>query len=180
MRISCAGLFLSAMGLFLTVVGSIAAQDTNFSTGPQYLAIQGSPLFARPISTPSLSLETQMEEPMEHEATAEPPIESAVPPAEAQADQPPYIDFFTFYYALPIAGNAAQSMPESGLDRAVLPQGSESIFESGVSELLDAQAIRRLGSGASLAEEAARWKGRKIVPARTYTNEDIERLRQGS
>jgi hypothetical protein len=178
MRISCAIFSLQAMGLVLIVAGSAAAQDTNFSTGPQYLAMQGSSLFARPISTPSLSLETQMEEPTEHEATAEPPIESAVPPAEAQADQPPYIDFFTFYYASPIAGNPAQSIPESGLDRAVLRQGSESIFESGVSQLLDAQAIWRLGNGATLAEEAARWKGRKTVPARTYTNEDIERLRQ--
>lgn len=32
------------------------AQDTNFSTGPQYLVTSSSPMFLRPISTPSLSL----------------------------------------------------------------------------------------------------------------------------
>src|SRR5882724_1764191 len=40
----------------LVLTGVSAAQETNFSVGPQYLMTYGSPLFALPIATPSLSL----------------------------------------------------------------------------------------------------------------------------
>src|SRR5258708_17688790 len=40
--------------LVLTTIS--AAQETNFAVGPQYLMTSGSPLFARSIATPSLSL----------------------------------------------------------------------------------------------------------------------------
>jgi hypothetical protein len=42
--------------LLLILTGLSFAQDTNFSTGPQYLITTSSPRFLRPISTPSLSL----------------------------------------------------------------------------------------------------------------------------
>lgn len=42
--------------LLLVLTGLSFAQDTNFSTGPQYLITTSSPLFLRSISTPSLSL----------------------------------------------------------------------------------------------------------------------------
>src|SRR5208283_1987824 len=45
----CVLIVLSAMGMAF-------AQDSNFATGPQYLMNYGSPLFAQPISTPSMSL----------------------------------------------------------------------------------------------------------------------------
>src|ERR1700674_4397881 len=44
----------------LALVGISAAQDTNFAAGPQYLMASGSPMFAQPIATPSLSLETPL------------------------------------------------------------------------------------------------------------------------
>jgi len=37
-------------------LGAAFGQDTNFASGPQYLMTHGSPLFAQPLSTPSLSL----------------------------------------------------------------------------------------------------------------------------
>jgi hypothetical protein len=43
---------LSCLLLLLTAVS--AAQETNFSVGPQYLMTSGSPLLAQPIATPSL------------------------------------------------------------------------------------------------------------------------------
>ncbi len=175
MRVSCAALALSAMGLLLSFAGSVAAQDTNFATGPQYLATQGSPLFARPISTPSLSLGTQMEEPTEHAATAEPHVELPIPPAKTQSGQPPQVDFFAFYYGSPLGENFGQAVPEPELE-PVERQSSANIFETGVSQSLDAQAIRRLGYGPSLAEQAAQRKKRDSA-ARRYTNEDVERLR---
>jgi len=42
--------------LLLLVTGVSFGQSTDFSTGPQYLVTTSSPLFLRPISTPSLSL----------------------------------------------------------------------------------------------------------------------------
>ena len=173
MRISRAPFALPAIGMLLTFLGSAAAQDTNFATGSQYLAIQGSPLFARPISTPSLSLETQMERPTEHVATAESPVEGAVPPPEIQADQPPRVDFFALYYASPLGKISELEPPAEN-------QSSENFFDSGVSQLLDARAIRGLGYGLSLAEASAQQKSRKPLSPHTYTNEDIERLRQGN
>src|SRR5258708_27937254 len=46
--------FLCAL-LVLSTAAFVIGQDTNFASGPQYL-MSGSPLFARSISTPSLSL----------------------------------------------------------------------------------------------------------------------------
>ena len=42
--------------LLLLLTGISLGQETNFSTGPQYLVTTSSTLFLRPISTPSLSL----------------------------------------------------------------------------------------------------------------------------
>ena len=42
--------------LFLILTGVALAQETNFSSGPQYLITTNSPLLLRPISTPSLTL----------------------------------------------------------------------------------------------------------------------------
>ena len=44
--------------LSIALAATAAAQETNFSVGPQYLMISGSPSFARPIATPSLSFDT--------------------------------------------------------------------------------------------------------------------------
>src|SRR5579864_9125584 len=51
----CASLFC----LLVVLVGVAAAQDSSFSIGPQYL-ITGSPTFARPIATPTVSLDTPL------------------------------------------------------------------------------------------------------------------------
>lgn len=42
--------------LLLTLTGFSLAQSTNFPTGPQYLITTDSPLFLRPISTPSVTV----------------------------------------------------------------------------------------------------------------------------
>ena len=51
---------LQALPLLLPlVVVSSFAQDTNFSTGPQYLVTTENPMFLRSIATPSLNLSAQ-------------------------------------------------------------------------------------------------------------------------
>src|SRR6202041_3496534 len=42
--------------LAFSMLGLAFGQDTNFPNGPQYLITSGSPMFARPIATPSLAL----------------------------------------------------------------------------------------------------------------------------
>ena len=46
--------------VFFALAGIGAAQDTNFSAGPQYLVTGSSPMFLRSIATPSMSLEPSL------------------------------------------------------------------------------------------------------------------------
>lgn len=162
------------LGILLALVVPAAAQDTNFSTGPQYL-LNGSPLFARPIGTPSLSLETPLEPPTDHtgsEAAAEQAVENTL-------EQLPPLDFSSIYYEPPTAEEIRISSNNSE-PRGESPQLPSSIAESGVTQMIDAETLHQRGYGVSLAEEAAQWKARKSAPVRTFTNGDIERLRQGN
>ena len=47
---------LCVMLFVLSTLGIAIGQDTNFPSGPQYLMNYGSPVFARSISTPSITL----------------------------------------------------------------------------------------------------------------------------
>ncbi|HEV2402329.1 MAG TPA: hypothetical protein VGS27_35700 [Candidatus Sulfotelmatobacter sp.] len=49
--------------LLLAFAGTCFAQDTNFSTGPQYLVTNGSPLFNQSIATPSLTFSSAIHDP---------------------------------------------------------------------------------------------------------------------
>lgn len=46
---------LSLIVFFLSLTGFSFAQDTTFAQGPQYLIVNGSPMFLRPIATPTLA-----------------------------------------------------------------------------------------------------------------------------
>ena len=46
---------LSLVLFFLPLAGFSFAQDTTFAQGPQYLIVNASPMFMRPIATPTLS-----------------------------------------------------------------------------------------------------------------------------
>ena len=69
---------LASFCFWLFVLAGIsAAQDMNFAVGPQYLMTSGSPMFARPIATPTLSLDAPL-----------PPIPSLPEVGPPVADQP--------------------------------------------------------------------------------------------
>lgn len=162
-----------ALGALVALALPAAAQDTNFSTGPQYL-LNGSPLFARPITTPSLSLETPLPPPADYTGS-QALMDEAV---ENKLEHLPPLDFSSIYYEPPIE-EIVLSSNNSGA-QGESPQLPASIVESAVTQMIDAQTLRQRGYGVSLAEAAAQWKARKREPVRTYTNADIERLRQGS
>jgi hypothetical protein len=169
--------WFALMLVWLSAVGTALAQDTHFATGPQYLMNYGSPLFAQPISTPSISL-------------AGPPVEVGarnatgvlIAGAENQTVLPPLavalpkIDLFPIFY-----GDAPVSVIEISFakepSRRELPA---SILDAGVWQITTAEALRELGYGVTLPEAVAYGKARLRRATRVYTNADIDRLHSGS
>ena len=152
--------------LFFALVSISAAQDTNFSLGPQYL-LTGSPLLARSIATPTMSLDSPL-----------PPLPE-LPEVGPKVQDQPFIpnpitelgpDLFPVYYGYPmppvvivVSEEAPGEVPASLLD-------------SGVVDIIDAQSVGQHGNGITLGEVANFWKTHKPHAPRVYTNADVERL----
>jgi len=155
--------------LLVVLAGISAAQDTDFSVGPQYLVTSGSPLFARPIATPSLSLSAPL--------PGIPPLPEIGPAVENQ----PFVanselrhepDLFPVYY-----GYRPVSVVEitSAEPPRELPA---SITNVGVIGMTDAQSLRERGYGVPVGDTASFWKTHKPHAPRVYTNADVQRLHQ--
>jgi len=151
----------SLFGLLLVLTGVCAAQDTNFSVGPQYLITTDSPLFLRPIATPTLSFST-------------PPPSAAAATQESAGAQtfstPPELrnqaSLFSIYYGTPAVSVVAITQEEPPSPR---PAGT---VEVGVTRMTDVQSLRDLGYAGSLPAAASH----KAPATRNYTNADIDRL----
>jgi hypothetical protein len=172
MRVSC-----SCMLLVFSALGIASAQDTNFPSGPQYLVTYGSPLFARPISTPSTSFTQSPLEVGASNATgiliAGAETQTVSPPSP---DAPPKVDLFPIFYGGPTASVVEisfRSEPSSN----PLPA---SILDTGVWQITSAQALRERGYGVTLVEATTYGKTQIRHANRVYTNADIERLHSGS
>ncbi len=152
--------------VLLSLIGISAAQDTNFSQGPQYV-ITGDAAFLHPISTPILSLEAPL-----------PPVLSLPQIGPPVTDQP-YVsnpdlqhvaNLFPIYYGYPM-------IPVVELTGAEPSQPlPASITGVGYTVIADAQSLRELGYGVTVGEAASYWKARKPRASHVYTNADIERL----
>jgi hypothetical protein len=170
--------FFCCLLIVLSGISIALAQDTNFATGPQYLINPGaSPLFARPISTPSMSLAGP---PLEVGASDATGVLTAgagnqfVSPPSAVAL--PQIDLFPIFYGVPPANVIEISFAESQESPSPLPP---SILDSGVWQMTTAQALRERGYGITLAEAAAYDKARTRHATHVYTNADTNRLHGG-
>jgi hypothetical protein len=160
--------------------GMAFGQDTNFAVGPQYLANSGSPMFARPISTPTLSLTAPPLETGADDATG-----MLIPGAQdrtvlpPQAVSEPPIDLLPINYGerpssiIDINSTSESNEPSFA---ATLPA---SILDTGVEAVTTTQALRDRGYGVPLAEAAAHMKARSRPATRVYTNADIDRLQGG-
>ncbi|MFZ0860350.1 MAG: hypothetical protein WB781_15065 [Candidatus Sulfotelmatobacter sp.] len=153
--------------LLFLLVGITAAQDTNFPVGPQYLVTFGSPMFARPIATPTLWLDVPL-----------PPIPS-LPEVGPVIGNQPYIenpelqhevDLFPIYYGYPMPSVVELTSAEPPRE---LPA---SIVDVGVAGITNAQTLREQGYGVPLGDTASFWKAHKPHAPRVYTNADVERL----
>jgi hypothetical protein len=183
MRVSF-GCMFGCVLFVLSAFGLASGQDTNFANGPQYLinpdpTNHASPLFARPISTPSLSLAGP---PLEVGATNASGVlipgagnQDVLPPSP---DALPKIDLFPIYY-----GERPVSVIEISFPANSEPSQNElpaSILDTGVSQIATAQTLRERGYGVTLPEAAANSRAHNGHATRVFTNADIDRLHSGS
>ncbi len=164
----CAVLILSAVGMSL-------GQDTNFATGPQYLmnhgpTNQGSPLFARSISTPFLSLTDPPLEVGASNATGN--LVAGADNHTASAQFEPPASLLPIYYGGAPASVIEISFPSEPLSN----QLPASILDTGVWQITTAQALRERGYGLTLGEAAAHSKAHMGHATHIYTDADITRL----
>jgi hypothetical protein len=170
--------------LFCTLIalaGISTAQDTNFPVGPQYLITSDSPMFLRPIATPTMSLSTPS---ASNGATPVGAPEIPPPPAEL----PTQPDLTRIFWGAPETQDKGRDerdkeanenertsdieITSAGPSRALPP----SILDVGVTGMTDAQSLRERGYGVPLGDAASLWKTHKPHASRVYTNADVERL----
>jgi hypothetical protein len=164
-------IFGCAMLASTITFGAIAsAQDTNFASGPQYLMTFGSPLFARPISTPTLALPDPSLATGAADATANLQAGAENETVLPQPAPPP--DLLPIYYGKAAAESIEISFPASS-DIELPP----SIAGNGVWQITTVEALRRSGFGLTVAQAAARSKTKMHRATRVYTNADLDVLR---
>jgi hypothetical protein len=144
----------------LIVLAAIcAAQDTNFSTGPQYLITGQSTMFLHSIETPSLSFGPSS---VGAASAPAPPLTAETLPASQVIETP--------------SEAPAPGASEIEISGAQPPQNLPAGFiDVGVTAIVDAQSLRGEGYGISLAEAAAYWKAHGGHASHTFTNKDVER-----
>ena len=171
--------------LLLTLTAIGAAQDTNFPVGPQYLVTVDSPMFLRPIATPSLSLSTPP-------PNVNAPATEALPQPLSPTAGLPQPDLTRILWGPkeaepkvgapevtePVVGeNVAENVIEITSAEPPRPLPA-SIVDTGVTGMTTAQSLREFGYGVPLAETAQFWKTHKPHAPRIYTNADVQRLHQ--
>ena len=181
MRLASLSCFLLVLtGLVLT--GVSAAQDTNFSVGPQYLVTGSSAMFLHPIATPSLSLSAPL--------SPAPPTEAVPEPSSPFAGAPPQPDLTRIFWgepasaeksSEPVTENVTESAAENEnvIELTSAPPSRPlpaSFVDPGVTSMTNAQSLHMWGFGAPLGDAASFWKTHKPHASRRYTNADVQRL----
>lgn len=166
--------------LLISFAGISAAQDTNFSVGPQYLITTDSTLLLRPIATPSMSLQP-LPSPSAPAVETEP--QNGIEPTAQSASIAAEPFLATVYWGkewvdhiLGVEEPASVIEISSAEPLANLPQ---SLFDSGVAGLNDAESLRERGYGLPLGDTASFWKTHGPRATRVFTNEDVKRLHGG-
>jgi hypothetical protein len=189
--------------VLLSLSGISAAQDTNFSQGPQYL-ITGSTPFLYPISTPIVSLEALLSSTRDTnfsqgpqylatgDATFSHPISTPILSLDAPLPSIPSLPEI----GPPVTDQSYVSNPDLRHEANLFPiyygypmipvielTGGEpsqplpaSITGVGYTVIADPQTLRELGYGITVGEAASYWKAHKPPVNHVYTNADIERL----
>jgi len=165
--------FFFGCTLLVLWIAMAFGQDTTFATGPQYL-MQGSSLFARPLTTPSLSLPGLALEVGASNATQN--LLAGANNQTAVPVRPPDANLFPIYYGATRASVIEISFAEAP-SSTQLPA---SILDNGVWQITTAQALQGRGYGVTVAEAATNSKVRARHGTRVYINADVDRLHGGS
>jgi len=185
--------FASLFCLFCALAGITVAQDTNFSSGPQYLVTTSSPIFIHSIATPMLSLSAPLTTPSVPFSEAVP--EPTSPVAGLSADglariywgPPPASSKISETADETASGNVPENVNQNVSENVnqielTAPQASlvlpASIVDTGVAAITDVQSLRLRGYGVPLGDAAAFWKTHKPHSTRIYTSADVQRLHQ--
>ena len=202
MRLSLALFFFSLAGLSFT-------QDTNFPQGPQYLIVNGSPMFSRSIATPTLAFGSTIPDPYNGTELAPSHIASltTAPPntfldevywgernpsefMQPRISTPILTAEQTAFYTYATANAVTTALSAPRVVSLELPAGTRvieitsaqtpanlppSIFDPGVSGIVDPQSLRDRGYGVSLGEFAARLRAHKRTARHVFTNEDLHK-----
>lgn len=167
--------------LALSIPGIVLCQDTNFSSGPQYLLSSNSAgnitaYLMRPIATPSLSLsgpplDTGASNATQGLIAGAESRNAAVPPS----DTLPAVNLFPIYY-----GGHRFSVIEIRTSQATVNTLPASIVDAGIGQPSNISTVRTGKYETTPPEGVATRKLPAQNRPRVYTNEDIDRLREGS
>ena len=166
--------FTILISLVLTAM-FVAAQDTNFNNGPQYLVPLGAnPLLVQPIATPSMYVDGTFTTPQVGASNAtEGNIAGAELETLSMASESDVVDLFSVYYGYApiffVSGAEEETAPGRPLPGAGFRRGARFMIIGD---------LRLLGYGMTLGEAARYWKEHPLHAKRTYTNDDIDRLKQ--
>lgn len=169
--------FLGFTFVALTVIGNVFAQDSAVGAGPQYLQNSGSTQFARPISTPSMSLSGPALTVGASNAT-----EGLIAGAETRnvevtpAVSLPPIDLFPVFYGDPRVVAIESEVPAANATAPPEPPSYSSLHDTGVGETTTPHSLRAQGYGVTLAQGSALGKAEASHGSRLYTNADIDRM----
>jgi hypothetical protein len=165
--------FLVGVGLFCAGAGfgSARAQDTNFSTGPQYLMTFGSRIFAQSIATPSLTWDNATPFGTTSSSITESAPEEFYQAVASNLDAQRQTALMSIYYGPPAAASAP---PTEGSEE---PTTGTATVEVGIASVPDAQTLRRRGYGVTLPEAASLLRTGAARANHVYTNDALERLR---
>jgi len=159
MRVS----FLCSL-LVLSTAMLVLGQDTNFSNGPQYL-MTGSPLFARSISTPTLSLEGP---PLETGASNSTAGMIAGADTQTTTPQPPaQPNLYSIYYGPP--ATSVIEITFAG-PPAELPA---SLLDTGMGQTTTGRDLLDLSYRGTLGGDAGNQKAHAGRATHVYTNADL-------
>jgi len=157
-------------------VTCVAAQDSNFAQGPQYLMNFGSSTFLHSIATPSMSLQGAPLEVGADMATADLVAGTENSTFNTQPQPAPQADLFPVYYGVPRVGVLEMSLQGYEGESLLEPRIPASILGSGTWQITTVEALRERGYGITLVEAAAYWKSHSRHAAKVYDNAAIERL----
>jgi len=124
----------------LAALTMAAGQDTNFSTGPQYLVTYGSPLFLHSIATPSMAWPSPPANVGASDATSRLSAGADNNTADTLPQPPPQANLFLTYYGAPpvqqivLQGYSGEAPSEERLPASILDVGTWQIADQSVME----------------------------------------------